>query len=688
MLCDPRLIRLGLRRPKRAALRWLVRQVRAEIDQLNAPRRARRLTAPVLLKRLGADSLETLWARLGERPSPGWTAPLDTATLETLVPGGAARLRSEATAALARRVDLLGSGPVTLGRPIDWHSDFRNGLSWQPLRARRIDLLDLARPSDVKIPWELSRLHWLIPAGQAYLLDGDDRYGAFVRTIIEEWHDANPPGYGVNWANAMEAGLRAITLIWLFHVFHACPDWRDEGFRAMLVRLIYLHGSFIAGNLERADVNGNHLTADAAGLVTIGLFLQPQGGAGRWAEDGWRLLCTELPRQVHGDGVDFEAASGYHRLALELFLLPACTRIAHGLDVPAAYRARLAAMARFTIACGRGAIGAPLWGDGDDGRVLPFGGQNVNDHRYLPGLVGLAFDIAELSGDGGAAREEALWWFGPTAAARLAAGDFAAASTAYPEGGVYVMRGGGDHVFIDCGPVGLAGRGGHGHNDCLSFEAVLDGAHLVTDCGAFTYSGSVSWRNRLRGTAAHNTPMIDAAEQNRLIRPQYLWALIDDATPACHAWRSANDADLFIGSHAGYLRLDDPVRPVRAIRLDKTAHRLIVCDRFEGAAAHDIRVPYHLTPQTTATLVGRTQWRLECEGRAFILIWQGDAGWRVAVEPGWRSPSYGVKQATNVLVFTREGVPAPLAVALMPAASLPNDADGWLAAAAAAIEAP
>ncbi len=35
------------------------------------------------------------------------------------------------------------------------------------------------------------------------------------------------------------------------------------------------------------------------------------------------------------------------------------------------------------------------------------------------------------------------------------------------------MRNNVDHVFIDCGPLGLAGRGGHGHNDCLAFEAVL-----------------------------------------------------------------------------------------------------------------------------------------------------------------------------------------------------------------------
>ena len=64
------------------------------------------------------------------------------------------------------------------------------------------------------------------------------------------------------------------------------------------------------------------------------------------------------------------------------------------------------------------------------------------------------------------------------------------------------MAGGGDHVFIDAGPVGMKGRGGHGHNDCLSFEAVLDGVPLIVDSGAYVYTASVEWRNRFRSTAA------------------------------------------------------------------------------------------------------------------------------------------------------------------------------------------
>ncbi|WP_373565591.1 heparinase II/III family protein, partial [Staphylococcus aureus] len=86
--------------------------------------------------------------------------------------------------ALAHRVDLLGSGPKELGTQIEWHTDFKTGLSWPPRYFSDIDYNNLGRPSDVKVPWELSRLQWLIPVGQAFLLTRDDRYAAEVRDVL------------------------------------------------------------------------------------------------------------------------------------------------------------------------------------------------------------------------------------------------------------------------------------------------------------------------------------------------------------------------------------------------------------------------------------------------------------------------------------------------------------------------
>lgn len=679
------LIRRGWRKPPHVIFRWLWRQLKAEIDQYRAPGRARRLTPERLLARLGEKSLDSLWRRLSEAPFPLHTLPVTAEDYERTFPGDRARILKAADDALQRRVDLLGSGQVHLGKPIPWHKDFKSGHSWPMVPFRRLDILDLGRESDVKVPWELSRLQWLIPAGQAYLLTGDERYAEAAQGVIGEWADANPLARGVNWACTMDVALRGITLVWLFHVFHHSAAWRDEGFRHDFLKLLYLHGDFTLRHLEWSDVNGNHLLADACGLVVMGLFFGDGTAPQSWQAAGWRILEDELPKQVFDDGTDFEASCAYHRLAQELFLLPALYRRARGLEVAEDYAARLRRMAAFTAAYTRPDGSAPLWGDADDGRVLPFGPhdtQAINDHRYLIAITGSAFGDADLlalaSGQGTNTGSEVFWTLGPEAAAKIPASPKTPDSQAFPDGGVYIMRGGNDHVFIDGGPVGFKGRGGHGHNDCLSFEAVLDGVPLITDCGTYVYSANPEWRNDFRSTAFHNTPVVDSQEQNRFVDPNYLWTLKNDAAPEVRHWQPGDKADLFVGAHSGYRRLAGPVTPVRSIMLEKGAHRLFVADRFEGSGRHSVRIPYHLAPGVTVAEAGPGLWRIESGDGKFLLVSAGGDAWMSTLGEGWVSPSYGVKLKAPVLNFLLEGELKPLLVGLMPAQGAPKDPQGWL----------
>jgi uncharacterized heparinase superfamily protein len=248
------------------------------------------------------------------------------------------------------------------------------------------------------------------------------------------------------------------------------------------------------------------------------------------------------------------------------------------------------------------------------------------------------------------------------------------------------MRAGPDHVFIDCGPVGMAGRGGHGHNDCLSLEATLAGQHLLTDCGAYVYSADPEWRNSFRSTAFHNTPVIDGEEQNRLVRPEYLWSLHDDAKPEVRHWRIGADADWFAGAHSGYRRLPRPVTPVRAVTLDKRHHRLAVIDRFEGSGEHEVRVPFHLAQGVEAVEAAPGRWTLRTPTGDFLLVALNPGEWTAALGDGWVSPRYGVKEKARVLNFIRRGSLASLAVGLMPIDAAPADPQAWLAEQAARAE--
>jgi len=586
------------------------------------------------------------------------TPSIPEAACDRLCPGEANRIFRAAETALAHRVDLLGTGSVDLGTPIQWHRDFKVGTSWPVRFMRDIDYTNLASPSDVKVPWEVSRLQWLVPAGQAFRLTGDERYASAVRDVLDDWIAANPYGHGVNWTCTMEAAMRVFTWTWFFHVFCRSRAWADEGFQSRFLRVVYLHGEFTARYLERSDINGNHFTADAAAMVFAGLFFGHTGTPQRWADDGWRLLCDEVQKQVLPDGVDFEASVAYHRLVLELLFLAARYREAAGLIVPDEYRARLVAMARFSLAYSRHNGSAPLVGDADDGRALPFGSQAVGDHRYLAGLIGAHWCVDDLKNGFSGPRSEIMWTLGRRAAASLPASDAGAravASAAFPHGGFYVMRNASDHVFIDCGPVGQAGRGGHGHNDCLAFDAVLDGVHLISDCGTYVYTANARERNAFRSTASHNTPQIDRAEINRFVRWDHLWTLRNDAVPELRRWEAGPESDVFVGSHSGYDRSDHAIRPVRSLVLRHRDHRLTLEDVIEGAGSHSVTIPLHLAPGVQARSVAPGRVVLAADGREFALQWSSVKTWTLEIVPTRISPSYGVVVPAVCLRWKRTG---------------------------------
>jgi len=646
----------------RSVARRLASEASAEIERFTAPRRAARFDDKALLAATGAESISALWRRLGSRQ---WASWMPTEADRASIPSAQRHeILARAERGLALTVDLLGSGPIALGPRVDWSMDYRVGVRWPAGYARRLDVLDLSNPSDVKFPWELSRMQWLMPVAQAYVLTGDEQFAAAVRDVIEQWIGANPYAFSVNWSVTMEVAIRTLTLAWFFHAMHDSTSWADPSYQSQFLRALYLHGDFISRNLERSDVNGNHYTADAAGLVFAGLFFGQGETPGRWSSVGWEILETEIERQVGADGVDFEMSTAYHRLVMELFLYPALYRERSGLAVPVHYRARLTSMALFVAAYSRPDGTIPLWGDADDGRALPFGTQPLNDHRYLVGLVARAWDPPELRGLPTGPSDECDWWFGPTIAPQRKTPRVMDRSVAFRNAGVYIMRTQDDHVFIDCGPIGLSGRGGHGHNDSLSFEVVLAGSRLIVDAGSYVYTSSVEWRNRFRGTAFHNTPMIDGVEQNRIVRPEFLWLLENDAHPSVELWQDGAAWEVFRGSHSGYDRLPSPVRPIRTVALHRSQHAVVIKDVFVGTGLHDVTVPYHFAPEVNIESEEEGWIVVRAGGRRYVVAWRNSADWKVTTEASWVSASYGVKVPARQIAFSRRGPLVALGVVI------------------------
>ena len=249
--------------------------------------------------------------------------------------------------------------------------DFKTGHRWELVPSHRIDTAGLGLPSDIKVPWELSRCQHLVTLGRAWLTFQDPRYPLEFQSQIRSWIRANPVGRGVNWACTMDVALRAVSWIWALELLRDAP--LEEEFWNEVLLSLYRHGLWIPENLEIGAVNGNHYASDALGLLACGVLFRRTSEGESWRRKGLSILEQEIQLQADGQGVDIEASVPYHRLVLEIFLVGSRLAFASGQPVSAAYREKLERMFEFVDAYITPGGLSPQFGDADDGRALILG---------------------------------------------------------------------------------------------------------------------------------------------------------------------------------------------------------------------------------------------------------------------------------------------------------------------------
>jgi hypothetical protein len=556
-------------------------------------------------------------------------------------PATAERIIALAEEACAHRFDILGSGPVDLGPTIDWNLDFKSGYRW-PLGFFADLPLNASVPgADVKIPWELSRCQHFLRLGQAYWLTGDERYAREFSAQLNSWLEANPVLGSINWRNAMEPAIRIVNWLWAAWLFRDSPSFSSTD-RARFLQSALDHGRFIAANLERipGEASTNHYLANLVGLLYLGVLLPELRDSRSWREAALRGLAREMERQVHPDGVDFEASLGYHRLVTEIFLSAVALCRQNAVPVAETVPGRLLRMVEFTLWYTRPDGEAPRFGDADDGRLLPLTPAPPADHRHLLAVAGGLFDRQDFQSAAGELSPEAAWWFGLKEPA--AAGAAALASRGFPEGGFYIMRHEGLHLIAHCGhPREVTG---HAHNDALSFELSAFGRAWIVDSGTYCYGASEEWRNRFRATAAHNTVMVDSLELNR-IEPGRLFHLGGEARPRASLWESAAEHDFLVAEHGAYRRLPGEVVHRRRFYFVKKPGYWLVEDEIEGSGTHRVQAFLHFAAGLEVERRGPGALTVRGEdGRGLhVSLESARPDIELDLREGWVSPGYGRK---------------------------------------------
>ncbi|TWH42205.1 heparinase II/III-like protein [Rhodococcus rhodochrous J38] len=286
---------------------------------------------------------------------------------------------------LDHRFAYFGYPEAALGPEIDWNHDPIGGIDWPTLPGHRIDHRTAA--GDPKWIWELNRLQHLPWLAQAWLLTGDDRYAAEAFDQLDSWIAANPPGRGIAWRGAFEAGIRAISVAVALQGLRHSPRLTVARFRAVVCMLAESARRCWAERSLYSSAN-NHLIGELAGLATVALLFPDLRPSPRWERDAVTALCAEADRQILPDGSGAEQAVGYQMFTAELLLLVAEMLRRRDGYAPVLLTNAVTRSARYLAAVVGDHDPAPRYGDDDEGFALRLDASPVRTVRDHLGLVG------------------------------------------------------------------------------------------------------------------------------------------------------------------------------------------------------------------------------------------------------------------------------------------------------------
>jgi uncharacterized heparinase superfamily protein len=439
------------------------------------------------------------------------------------------------------------------------------------------------RPTDVSLLWQY-HLHYFDDLSAKNSVAREQWH----RALLERWVVENPPGAGVAW-DPYPTSRRIVNWIkW------ALSGWQlPAGCLASLATQL----RWLNGRLEY-HLLGNHLLANAKALAFGGAFFAgPEADA--WAQRSRQLLAAELDAQVLKDGGHCELSPMYHAIVLEDLLDLINLHAAYDVPVPPAWRETSTRMRHWLAAMTHADGDVAFFNDAAFGQAPTSAeldayarrvGLNVLAHRQEP-LLRLA--------DSG-------YWRASVGAAEL---------------------------FCDCATIGPDHLPAHAHADTLSFELDVCGTRVLVNSGTSEY-GTGPERTRQRGTAAHNTLVVDGEDSSEV------WGGFRVARRArvieCDGHAAADGVSM-IAAHDGYRRL--PGRNLHRRSWSLRDGSLVIEDEISGKRRSAVAW-FHLHPDVVVRQAGDTAVGLDWRGGAASIAFDGADS--VAIEPGTWHPRFGV----------------------------------------------
>lgn len=326
------------------------------------------------------------------------------------------------------------------------------------------------------------------------------------------YHDTADPRYAQKWVDLTTSWIRTVPLDflpsdvagrriqnWIFaHYYFVStkhPSCVTPDFYLTFLESLHSQVAYLRDHVTPAR---NHRTLELCAIFLAAVVFPEFSESREWLDWSRNELVTNIQSDLRPDGVHCEQSTDYHHLVLKNYLWIRKLALLNHIAMPEEFDAPVKKALDFSLHAHRPDGLIPALSDGDSRCFL-----NLLHQGY------------ELYGG-----DDLLY-----GASRGAQGQPPTVqSKGFPDSGYYVLRSGWGkpdepyederYLIFDGGPLGA---GNHGHLDLLNFEAYAYGRPLIVDPGRYTYdeSGPVNWRAIFRGTAYHNTVLVDKRNQTR-----------------------------------------------------------------------------------------------------------------------------------------------------------------------------
>ncbi|MBI5325919.1 MAG: alginate lyase family protein [Ignavibacteriae bacterium] len=578
-------------------------------------------------------------------------------------------------------------------RQIDWQIDFKSGYRWDVSTFYKDIKFGTKAGADIKIPWELGRMQQiqlLIIYYELINKDGIDKsvISSELKNQILDFIASNAPGFGVQWASTMDVAIRAVNLVLASSFLKKANIEFDNDFESYLISSIYEHGKHIIDNLEwSAGMRGNHYLANITGIILIASHLPITQEINSWLEFGINELMNEILYQFNEDGSNFEASTNYHLFSAEMVFssifvllnLPKEKLTALNCGVKTYYNYalkknkvfnglwlfdaenkinfksriidRLKKIYEFSSAIINEEGVIPQIGDNDSGQLLipnydltfeshkPFGANHLSQLDLMKKVLELIDKLRDNS--------DLLQFSVPKE---------------FKDFGLYILEKENVRLYIKCGSIGQMGKGGHSHNDQLSFELFIGKENVIVDPGTYCYTSEPQLRNEYRSTKMHNTLWFEGLEQNEWWNESAddLFWLKKDKAKAKKIEFSENQ---FAGEHFGYrkphkreftiLKSNDIGRETLAENIPIISDSQIAeCIKVKGVDTCELNktknISFHLAPGVLIINETETSFIIGVNNKKIEII--SSAG-KFRKEKYFYSPEYGLRIEAEKLVL-------------------------------------